>query len=290
MNNSPFSFLKKNKATILLVIGFSIGLVIFLYPLVSRYYAAYNQTQVIDVYQESLNSLNEEDLQKQKEVVEEYNASLTGSTTEVKDPFANTSGTTEVEAASFNSSINIFTEHLGKTIGHIDIPSIDAHLPIYEGTSDDVLQKGIGWLENTSFPMGGTGTHSVLTGHRGLPSSKLFSDLPEMKIGDVFYIHVLGEVFAYEVDHTVVVLPHETEYIAIEEGEDLVTLITCTPYMINTHRLLVRGTRIPYEPPKEALTTPADNNPTTFYLVLIASAVSGVIILSRRRQQKGGSA
>ena len=132
---------------------------------------------------------------------------------------------------------------VGESIGFIEIPKIDVYLPIYSGTNEDVLQKGVGHLAESSYPIGGTSTHSVLTGHRGLPSAVLFTDLDKLEEGDVFYLHVLDEVLAYKVDQIKVVLPEETQDIGIVEGKDYCTLVTCTPYAINTHRLLVRGER-----------------------------------------------
>ena len=140
---------------------------------------------------------------------------------------------------------------VGESIGFIEIPKIDVYLPIYSGTNEDVLQKGVGHLAESSYPIGGTSTHSVLTGHRGLPSAVLFTDLDKLEEGDVFYLHVLDEVLAYKVDQIKVVLPEETQDIGIVEGKDYCTLVTCTPYAINTHRLLVRGERAEYIPPEE---------------------------------------
>ena len=132
-------------------------------------------------------------------------------------------------------------------MGYIRIPSIKVELPIYHGTSEPVLQVGVGHLENTSLPVGGSSTHAVLTGHRGLPSAKLFTELDMVKVGDVFYIKILGETLAYEVDQILTVLPTEMQALNIEKGKDYVTLVTCTPYAVNTHRMLVRGHRIPYQ-------------------------------------------
>ena len=132
-------------------------------------------------------------------------------------------------------------------MGYIEIPKIKALLPIYHGTTEEVLQSGVGHLESTSLPVGGESTHAVLSGHRGLTTARLFTDLDQMEEGDVFYIKVLHETLAYQVDQILTVLPSETEALAVTAGADQVTLVTCTPYMINTHRLLVRGERIPYE-------------------------------------------
>ncbi len=140
---------------------------------------------------------------------------------------------------------------MGESLGYITIPKIDVNLPIYEGTSDDVLVKGVGHLEGSSYPLGGAGTHSVLTGHRGLAEAVLFTDLDKLGEGDRFYLHIMDEVLAYQVDQVKVVEPENTEDLEIIPGGDYCTLITCTPYAINTHRLLVRGERTEYIPPEE---------------------------------------
>ena len=146
---------------------------------------------------------------------------------------------------------------VGESLGYITIPKIDVNLPIYEGTSDDVLQKGVGHLEGSSYPLGGESTHSVLTGHRGLPEAVLFTDLDKLEEGDCFYLHILDETLAYQVDQIKVVEPEHTEDLEITAGQDYCTLVTCTPYAINTHRMLVRGTRIPYNGEEETNTPQA---------------------------------
>ena len=135
---------------------------------------------------------------------------------------------------------------LGESLGYITIPKIDVELPIYEGTNDDVLSQGVGHMEQSSYPLGGESTHCVLTGHRGLPSAVLFTDLDQLVIGDCFYLHILDEILAYEVDQIKVVEPNESGDLEIIKGEDYCTLVTCTPYAINTHRMLVRGKRTEY--------------------------------------------
>ena len=146
---------------------------------------------------------------------------------------------------------------VGESLGYITIPKIDVNLPIYEGTSDDVLQRGVGHLEGSSYPLGGESTHSVLTGHRGLPEAVLFTDLDKLEEGDCFYLHILDETLAYQVDQIKVVEPEHTEDLEITAGQDYCTLVTCTPYAINTHRMLVRGTRIPYNGEEETNTPQA---------------------------------
>ena len=145
---------------------------------------------------------------------------------------------------------------VGESLGYITIPKIDVNLPIYEGTDDDVLLKGVGHLEGSSYPLGGESTHSVLTGHRGLAEAVLFTDLDKMQEGDCFYLHIMDEVLAYQVDQVKVVEPDRTEDLEIIPGGDYCTLVTCTPYAINTHRMLVRGTRVPYNGEDEETATP----------------------------------
>ena len=150
-------------------------------------------------------------------------------------------------------------------MGYVEIPKIDVNLPIYHGTSEEVLQKGIGHLVGSSLPIGGEGFHSVLTGHSGLAGAKLFSDLDQLVPGDTFFLHILGETLAYEVTEINTVLPYETELLLAVPGEDLCTLVTCTPYGVNSHRLLVRGSRVPYEKAmEEALETPKETVRSTW--------------------------
>ena len=165
-------------------------------------------------------------------------------------------------AESYNELLNL---HGSGLMGYVEIPKIDVNLPIYHGTSEEVLQKGIGHLVGSSLPIGGEGFHSVLTGHSGLAGAKLFSDLDQLVPGDTFFLHILGETLAYEVTEINTVLPYETELLLAVPGEDLCTLVTCTPYGVNSHRLLVRGSRVPYEKAmEEALETPKETVRSTW--------------------------
>ena len=175
-------------------------------------------------------------------------------------------------------------------MGYVNIPSINVHLPIFHGTDSATLERGIGHLLGSSLPVGGDTTHSILTAHSGMASQKMFSDLPQLKIGDVFYLEVLGETLAYQVDQIKTVLPYDVTYLGIEEGRDLCTLVTCTPFGVNTHRLLVRGIRIPYEEaekPVEEITTAEDKPVSTWeqeylkglYIGLAAVAAIGLAAL-----------
>ena len=183
-------------------------------------------------------------------------------------------------------------------MGYIDIPKINILLPVYHGTSEEVLQSGIGHLKNTSLPVGGKSSHAVLSGHRGLAHAKMFTDLNRMEIGDVFYIKVLHHTFAYEVDQILTVEPQDTKALAIEKGKDYVTLVTCTPYAINTHRLLVRGKRIPYKEAQKKEEANAKKSIPIYIILLIGGIIAILFICAairikevrrRKRRKKGKS-
>lgn len=229
-------------APILAVLLFAVGVGIFLYPTVSNYFAEKNQLSVIQDYQAQIEDEGAIDLETEWELAETYNENLAGDP--VRDPFVPGSGYALPE--NYEEVLNV-----GGIMGYVEIPKIDVMLPIYHGTSDDVLEKGAGHIESTALPIGGSFRHSVLTGHRGLPSAELFTRLDEMEIGDVFLIHVLDQTLAYEVDQIKTVLPTELKDIQAIPEKDLVTLLTCTPYGVNTHRLLVRGSRTTYVPQEE---------------------------------------
>lgn len=250
--------LSQKSKRIFAFIIFGLGLGIFLYPSISNVYAEYFQVKVIDKYQDELNEMEQKEKSEKLKKMFEYNENLVENNAALDDPFANTANEADSESADSSSetaisadyepvTYDVLAEMLGETLGHIEIPKMNVDIPIYLGTSDLALQNGVGLLEGSSLPTGGASTHAVLTGHRGLPSSKLFTDLVDLVVGDVFYIHTLNGILAYEVDTLETVLPEETESLKIVENNDLVTLITCTPYMVNTHRLLVTGHRIPYE-------------------------------------------
>ena len=233
--------------TILLVLIFLLGLSLLLYPAVSDYWNSKHQTRAIAVYSEEVSGLDENQYQALWEAAAAYNASLLE-----RD---NAYLLTEEQKAAYEQLLNV--SGLG-IMGYIEIPSIDCSLPIYHGTEESVLQIAIGHLEWTSLPVGGESTHCVLSGHRGLPSAKLFTNLDKLQEGDVFLLRVLDEVLTYEVDQILIVEPQETGALRIVEGEDLCTLVTCTPYGINTHRLLVRGHRIENAPEARLVRVTAD--------------------------------
>ena len=210
-----------------------------LYPKVGKIWNAGRQSRVVDGYERSVEKL---DARKEEEMIAQtraYNVMLL----EQNNPVPN-----DKNADSYGALLNMTSDGV---MGYLEIPEIRLKLPIYHGTGDFAICNGAGHVEGSSFPIGGKGTHAVLSSHRGLPGAKLFSDLDKLEEGDVFYLHVLDEVLAYKVDQIKVVLPEETQDIGIVEGKDYCTLVTCTPYAINTHRLLVRGERTEYIPPEE---------------------------------------
>lgn len=219
---------------------FVVGAGIFLYPAMSNLLAEKRQEGVIQTYQAKVEKAGEKELNDAWKEAREYNENLAGDP--VHDPFVMGSG--YVLPRNYNQVLDVSGDGV---MGYVEIPKIDVHLPIYHGTGEEVLKKGAGHLEATALPIGGEYRHSVISAHRGLPSAELFTRLDEMQTGDVFYIHVLDDILAYEVDQIEVIEPEELEFLVPIQGRDLVTLLTCTPYAVNTHRLLVRGTRISYE-------------------------------------------
>lgn len=211
-----------------------IGIILIAYPIISACLSAFNQTVAISNYQEVINNLSDEEKENELQKARDYNSEMEGIVSVDISMSSN-----EDETVSYLNVLNI-----GDAMAYISIPKIDVYLPIYHGLSEEVLQSGVGHLDTTSFPVGGEGTHAVLAGHTGLVRTKIFDDINKLKEKDKFYIDVLGETLAYEVDKIDVVLPDDTDTIVVEQNKDYVTLITCTPYMINTHRLLVRGSRV----------------------------------------------
>lgn len=233
---------KKRNPLVLLapLLIFAAGAGIFLYPAVSNFLAERNQSNVIHTYQAKVEQMDQEEIDEAWARAVEYNENLAGDP--VHDPFVMGSG--YILPDNYEDVLNLNGDGV---MGYVEIPKIDVYLPVYHGTGEEALAQGAGHLDVTALPIGGEGNHSVISAHRGLPSAELFTRLDEMEMGDVFYIHVLDRTLAYEVDQIEVILPEELALLQPEEGKDLVTLLTCTPYAVNTHRLLVRGARIPYE-------------------------------------------
>ena len=224
----------------LLVILLGIGILV--YPSLSEYLSQVNGSRVTASYDDSVLQLEQDRLDQLLAQAREYNNQLAGNNMG-KAPLSDDDGN-PITPESYWELLNVDSAGM---MGYIEIPKLNSTIPIYHGTSEAVLQVGVGHLQNTSLPVGGESTHAALSGHRGLPTRSLFTDLDQLELGDRFYIRVLNETLCYTVDQILTVLPHEMDALAIEEGKDYLTLITCTPYGINSHRLLVRGVRTPYD-------------------------------------------
>ena len=235
---------KRIIATILIILLFLAGLGIVLYPYVSEYVNAKHASRVVVNYDDTVKEITPEDFSQYFEVAEEYNERLRQN----PNPFSEDNRTEGYETA-----LNVDGSGM---MGYLEIPKISVKLPFYHGTSGAVLNEAVGHLEGSSLPVGGEGTQVVLSAHRGLPSAKLFTDLPELGEGDIFILTVLDRKMTYQVDQILTVLPTELEALEVEDGQDYVTLMTCTPYGINTHRLLVRGHRIENLPEEEVKSIP----------------------------------
>lgn len=227
--------MSKKLATCFIVFIFILGVGILSYPTVSNYIAIKNQIQIISNYQNKVSKSNEKDIKAEWEAAEKYNASLSGAV--IGDPFVPGSG--RVIPDNYEEILDV-----DGIMGYIKIPKIKVDLPIYHGCKEESLQKGVGHLEDTALPIGGKGNHCVLSGHRGLPAAELFTDLDKLEKGDQFYLYILDKILTYEVDQIKVISPDEVQDLRTIPDRDLVTLITCTPYGVNSHRLLVRGTRV----------------------------------------------
>ncbi len=240
------SGLKKQMPNIIFGLIFLVGICVFLYPSISNYINSRHQSRTVATYDEAISSMSEEDYAAFWEAAYAYNEALAQK--------AMNFTLSDEELEEYNSILDPTGTGV---IGTIEIENIGVNLPIYHGTEESVLQVGIGHLEGTSFPTGNATTHAVLSGHRGLPSSKLFTDLDQMIVGDTFLLHIMDQTFAYQVDQISIVLPEEVTGLAIVDGEEYVTLVTCTPYGVNTHRLLVRAKRVDYSE-ETKLIVPAD--------------------------------
>ena len=224
--------MRKHLSTIILVVILFLGVAILLYPTLSDYYNSFHQSRAIAGYIEEVETIDPIDYNRLWEQARVYNEGLKYKT--------NRFMLTEEEYREYESLLNLTGSGI---MGYIEVPKIDCTLPIYHGTDEAVLQIAIGHIEGTSLPTGEVGCHTVLSGHRGLPSAKLFTDLDKMELGDLFVIRVLDEIMTYEVDQILIVLPEELDALALDPEHDYCTLVTCTPYGVNTHRLLVRGHR-----------------------------------------------
>ena len=264
--------MKKKVVKVVLIVGFIIGLVISLYPLISNMYAKKSQMSVITNYQEEIDNSNEQRIVQEKDLANTYNRKL-NQTVILSDPFD--PNAISMADEKYYEILNFTDDNV---MAYIKIPRIDVNLPIYHGTDSEHMLKGVGHLVGTSLPVGGNDTHSVLSAHSGLSSADLFTNLANLDNGDLFYIYVLDEILAYEVDNIKVVKPTETDDLRIVKGEDYITLVTCTPFGINSHRLLVRGHRVEYNPDKEKQEAKKGNEDVWFN-EYIKSIISGVGII-----------
>lgn len=276
--------MKKRAPLILIVLLFIAGLAIMLYPTVSDWNNNRHQSHVIEDHEKALQSIESDQLAAEKKAAEEFNEKLLDNVI-LTDPF---------DEAAFKNISEGYEEVLNiggdGIMGYIRIPKIGVKLAIYHGTKSEVISKGVGHLENTSLPIGGISSHSVLSSHTGLPTAKLFTDLDKMELGDKFYLEVLGETLAYEVDQIKTVLPSDTGDLFVDKTKDYMTLVTCTPYGVNSHRLLVRGTRVPYEESDDTKdTSPVKstiNYPYVIAGVLLLVILLAYIIVSRVSRKK----
>lgn len=287
----------KNKAGNLVIsIIFLAGLSLLLYPFVANQWNNYRQKQLLSGYEQVVSEKEAAegiDYDAERKKAEDYNEALLPCVLPDSFALAESSGVDPV----YMNTLNIAGDEM---MGSVEIPKINIKIPIYHTTEEEVLNKGAGHLEGSSLPVGGANTHAVISAHRGLPSASLFTDLDQLKEGDHFLIHVLNETLCYEVDKISVVKPEDTSALAVEDGQDLVTLLTCTPYGVNTERLLVRGHRVPYveEEVKEEKTVLSGSSLHTNYLlwVFVGLSVTALFIFVlylkeiklKRRANKGG--
>ena len=278
--------MKRKIANVLFGLLFLIGFGILVYPTVSDQWNTYRQSRLISNYETTVENLTEEDFSDEWQKAIAFDQALVRNDL-YGDVFGEDDG--ELESTEYWKVLNVANDGV---MGYLSIPKINVKHAIYHGTGDKVLQTGIGHLNGTKLPIGGKSTHSVLAAHRGLPSARLFTDLDQIKKGDMFYVHVLDEILAYQVDQILDMVDkddHETLEAAlqIEEGKDQVTLFTCTPYGVNSHRLLVRGTRVPYNGEEEAETSVAESmlktvqNYYMLYLILGLSITFLIILFMR---------
>ncbi len=281
--------MKRKLILILSVLLFMGAVSITAYPMIANYINDKYQSKIRTEYAQELEALEDSEIREARQAAIAYNESLL--------PIRYDREAVHAAAEDYDGLLNL---HGSGLMGYVEIPKIDVNLPIYHGTSEEVLQKGVGHLLGSSLPIGGEGFHSVLTGHSGLAGAKLFSDLDQLAPGDIFFLHILGETLAYEVAENNTVLPYETELLLAVPGEDLCTLVTCTPFGVNSHRLLVRGSRVPYEKAaeetaKETLKEPARSTWKENYLHGLAigggsalgAALLGVgfFLLKKRRKR-----
>lgn len=287
--------MKRKLSTVLFGLLFLAGFGILIYPTVADQWNTYRQNQLISSYETRVSDLTEEDFSQEWQKAEAFNAALTQNNL-YGDVFGEDG--TDIKTTEYWKVLNVAGDGV---MGYLSIPKINIRLAIYHGTGDDVLQTGVGHLNGTKLPIGGESSHSVLAAHRGLPSARLFTDIDQLKKGDMFYIHVLDETLAYQVDDILDMVDKDDretldQALQIQEGKDQVTLFTCTPYGVNSHRLLVRGTRVPYNGEEEIQASAVDTmlksvqNYYMLYLILGLSVTLLIILfmrfLFRRKKRK----
>ncbi len=258
--------MKKDRTNLILVLIFIIGLSVMLYPTVSDYWNSRTQSRAVATYNETVESMSEEDYEEMFQEAEAYNEALS----QVDMPFVNYD-----QVEGYEDILDISGTGI---MGYVTIEKIRVELPIYHGTEDSVLQIAAGHLQGSSLPIGGIGTHSVISAHRGLPSARLFTELDELEVGDTFTITVLDRQMTYQVDQIRIVEPQEIEELQIDPEEDYCTLMTCTPYGINSHRLLVRGVRIEGEAPAAYVPAEADQVNATIVAIVIAIILLAILL------------
>lgn len=280
---------KKTVMIFLAALLFLVALGLTLYPLIANRYSQRHQSQIHTAYQEQVRQTDQAEITAAREQAAAYNESLlSGVHTDAYSSEALT-GASE----NYGELLNLTG---GGIMGYVEIPKISVVLPIYHGTDANTLETGVGHLLGSSLPVGGESTHTILTAHSGMASQKMFSDLDLLKEGDIFYLEVLDEVLAYQVDEIHTVLPQDTTYLGITTGEDHCTLVTCTPFGVNTHRLLVRGTRIPYEEAEEIAATVSEESASSTWesqywngiitglaIVLIVAIIAAVVWYVQRK-------
>ncbi|WP_045798374.1 class C sortase [Streptococcus equinus] len=264
-----FKKIKENSLTILLVLAIFVGLSLVLYPTVSDYWNSFHQSRAVASYLQDVEDLENSEKEKLLEEARAYNRSLPRNTT----PSLNLSSLNQM---TYDEAFKVTKSGI---MAYVEIPKLNVTLPIYHGTDDSVLRVAIGHIPGTSLPIGGKGTHAVISGHRGLASAKLFTDVDQLVKGDTFMIQVLDETLTYEVDQILTVLPQDVSALRINPNEDYVTLVTCTPYGVNTHRLLVRGHRITNAEKEVRVVSEASQVVVLFVALFIAIIIFLLILL-----------
>ena len=273
--------MKRKITGILFILLFLVGFGILAYPTIADQWNTYRQSRLISSYEAKVSEMEPEDFTEEWEKAEQFNSGLVRNNI-YGDAFGSDDG--DLENTGYWQVLNVNGDGV---MGYLSIPKIDAKLAIYHGTGDEVLQTGAGHLNGTGLPVGGESRHSVLAAHRGLPSARLFTDIDQLEKGDLFYIHVLDETLAYEVDQILdMVDQYDTdtlsEALQVQEGEDQVTLFTCTPYGVNSHRLLVRGSRVPYTGAEDVERTPAETmleSVQDYYMLYLIGGLAVTLLL-----------